>query len=276
MPLLAARGLRLSKRLGQNFLVDAALADAIVADAGVTRADLVIEVGAGAGGLTQPLLASAGRVVAVELDRGLAALLREHLGDEPRLRFAEGDALEGDEGLHPVIVAALDGARDAGFERALLVANLPYACGTPVLARLLRRDRAPDVIVAMLQREVVERLRAAPGSADYGPLAVLRALRADIEIVRRVPRDVFFPRPAVESTVFRLTPWPAAEARVARAAADVAAIAFRRRRKRLAGALRGAVSEATIRAAGLDPDVRPQQIAPEGWARLAAATAEGA
>lgn len=268
-PLLAARGLHLSKRLGQNFLVDAALADAIVADAGVTPDDLVIEVGAGAGGLTQPLLATGAHVLAVELDRGMAALLRDHLGDEERLVIVEGDALGRGDGLHPAIERALDEAHDVGFARVLVVANLPYSCGTPVLANLLRRDRAPDDIVAMLQTEVVNRLRAVPGSADYGPLAVLGMLRAGVRVLRRVPPDVFLPRPGVESTVFRVTPRPGTDAARARAASDLAAIAFGKRRKRLSKSLRHVASIQTLEAAGLDPSARPERVPPDGWVRLA-------
>lgn len=267
-PLLEARGLRLSRRLGQNFLVDAALADAIVTDAGVTPDDVVIEIGSGAGGLTQPLLDAGAHVLAIELDRGMAALLREHLGDEERLTLVEGDALDGPDGLHPAIVEVLDGARAAGFARVLVVANLPYSCGTPILAALLRREQPPDAIVAMLQREVVDRLRAQPGGSDYGPLAVLGALRADVTVLRSVPRQVFLPQPAVDSTVFRVVPRPGSDVERACAAADLAAIAFRKRRKRLAKALKGVVGIQTIETAGLDPGERAERVPPEGWVRL--------
>jgi 16S rRNA (adenine1518-N6/adenine1519-N6)-dimethyltransferase len=267
-PLLEARGLRLSKRLGQNFLVDVALADAIVADAELTDRDLVIEIGPGAGGLTQPLLATGAHVLALELDRGMVALLDEHLGDEERLTLVEGDALDGPEGLHPAVLDVLDGARDHGFERVLVVANLPYSAGTPVLARLLRRPTSPDAIVAMLQREVVDRLRAQVGGRDYGPLAVLGALRADVTVLRSVPRDVFLPKPSVDSTVFRVTPRPGSDVAVACAAADLATVAFRKRRKKLAKSLRDVASIQTIQAAGLDPNTRAERVPPEGWVRL--------
>jgi 16S rRNA (adenine1518-N6/adenine1519-N6)-dimethyltransferase len=272
-PLLESRGLRLTKRLGQNFIVDPALADAIVADAGVRSDDLVLEIGAGAGGLTQPLLAAAGHVVAIALERGMAALLAEYLGDHERFTLHEGDALEGPEGLHPAITEAIDDAGSFGCARVLVVANLPYSCGTAVVSRLLRRDRTPAEIVAMLQKEVVERLRAQPGTSDYGPLAVLGSLRAEVALVRKVPPQVFLPRPAVDSAVFRVTPRADADAASARAAVDLAAVAFRMRRKRLARALKGTVDTETIVAAGLDPDARPERVTPAEWAVLGAVVA---
>jgi 16S rRNA (adenine1518-N6/adenine1519-N6)-dimethyltransferase len=143
-----------------------------------------------------------------------------------------------------------------------------------VISRLLQRDTAPAVIVAMLQHEVVARLRAAPGSKDYGPLSVLVALRGGVEVLRRVPRDVFYPRPDVASSVFRLSP-PGAGAALARAATDLASRAFAQRRKRLGRALRGTVSEDALRAAGIDPDARAEHVAPQAWAELARLPPEG-
>jgi 16S rRNA (adenine1518-N6/adenine1519-N6)-dimethyltransferase len=269
--LLEARGLRLSKRYGQNFLVDAQLADAIVADAGVTERDAVVEIGPGAGGLTQPLVAAAGRVTAVEIDAGLVELLRERLGPEPKLRVVHGDCLEG--GLHPEIVAALAGAVRDGFARALVVANLPYSVGTEALARLMDHEPPPDAVVAMLQADVFERLRAAPGTREFGPLAVLAATSGRVETLRRVPPTVFFPRPSVESVVFRFTPDPARRVDVAtrRRANALAGAAFRQRRKTLGNALKGVVDPAALAAAGLDASARPETVPPDAWVRLARA-----
>jgi 16S rRNA (adenine1518-N6/adenine1519-N6)-dimethyltransferase len=267
--LLESRGLRLSKRLGQSFRVDPQLADAIVADAGVTAADAVVEIGPGAGGLTQPLLAAAGRVTAVEVDAGLFEMLREHLGGNATLRLVHGDCLEG--GLHPAIVEALGPAGREGFARVLVVANLPYSVGTEAFARLVDREPPPDAIVAMLQAEVWERLRAAPGTRDYGPLAVLAATSGRVEALRRVPPSVFFPRPSVESVLFRWTPDPArrVEPVVRPRAVELAGVAFRQRRKTLANSLADAVPETALRAAGIDPSARPETVAPDAWVRLA-------
>lgn len=274
--LLEARGLRLRRSAGQNFLVEPAVAEAIVADAGVTRGDAVVEIGPGAGALTVPLLARAGRVTSVEIDRGLAELLREHLGEDPRLRLVHGDALDGPEGLHPAIVEALRSVRDGAFARALVVANLPYSVGTEVLVRLLTLDRPPDAIVVMLQAEVVERLRAAPGSGDYGPLAVLAALTSRTKVLRRVGPACFFPRPEVESVVVRIDPDPERRATGdAAGAIDLARRAFLQRRKTLAKSLAGAADREAIRKAGLDPGARPETVPPDGWLRLAAALSAG-
>lgn len=268
--LLETRGLRLSKRYGQSFLVDPNLADAIVADAGVGARDHVIEIGPGAGALTQPLLAAAARVTAVEIDAGLARLLAEHLGAEPRLRLVHGDCLE--QGLHPAIREAFAAARAEGA-RALVVANLPYSVGTEALARLMDLEPPPDAVVAMLQAEVAERLRAAPGTRDYGPLAVLAALSGRVETLRRVPPDVFFPRPTIESLVFRWTPDPSARAAPGprRRAVEIASAAFRQRRKTLAASLRGVVAGEVLAAAGIDPAARPETVPPAAWLRLAEA-----
>lgn len=267
--LLESRGLRLSKRFGQSFLVDPQLADAIVADAGVTARDAVVEIGPGAGGLTQPLLAAAGRVTAVEIDAGLVELLRERLGDEPKLRIVHGDCLDG--GLHAEIVAALASAKRDGFERALVVANLPYSVGTEALARLMDHEPPPDAVVAMLQADVCARLGAAPGGREYGPLAVLASTCGRVETLRRVPPTVFFPRPTVESVVFRFTPDPSrrVDAATRRRANDLAGTAFRQRRKTIGSSLRDVVGAAALAAAGLDPSARPETIAPDGWVRLA-------
>jgi len=275
--LLEERGLRLRRRDGQNFLVEPALADAIVASAGVARHDLVVEIGPGAGALTQPLLASAGLVVAVEIDRGLADLLRERLGAERRLRLVHGDCLDGPDGLHPEIVRAIATSSADGFRRALVVANLPYSVGTEILVRLLELDVPPGEVTAMLQREVAERLTAKVGDDDYGPLAVLASLRAEVRVLRRVPPAAFHPRPEVESVVVRIVPRPLAapERDAVRAAAALARKAFQRRRKTLSNALSGEATAGAIAAAGLVPSSRPETVPPGGWLALASAVRAG-
>lgn len=276
VPLLADHGLRLRKKLGQNFLVDPQLADAIVRDAGVRATDRVLEIGPGAGALTGPLLEAARHVTSLELDRGLHALLATLLAGHPRLTLVHGDCLVGG-GLHPVLDEGLARPR-SDDERVLVVANLPYSVGTAVTVHLLTHPQPPDDLVLMLQSEVVERLRAPVGSSDYGPLSILVGCTTRVELLRKVPPEVFHPRPRIDSSVVRLTP----DAALRASAGDVAALArllalgFRHRRKTLQKNLAGALSADRLRDLGVDPTLRPEAIAPEQWVRLAAATGDDA
>ncbi len=267
--MLEARGLRPRKRHGQCFLADPALADAIVADAELRPDDVVVEIGPGAGGLTQPLLKSCAHVTAIELDRGLTELLRERLGADERLTLIEGDALARGEpgGLHPAIVEGL--GRAAGGGGGHVVANLPYSVGTAIVARLLQLPAPPVSITAMLQREVVDRLRAETGVRAYGPLAVLTALHGGARVLRRVPRDVFLPRPDVESAVFRIVPRPEAVEGAA-AASELARRGFQARRKRVRRTLRDVLSDDAFDACGVATDARPEHVPPAAWRDLAA------
>lgn len=268
-PLLEARGLAPSRRRGQCFLVDPALADALVADAGVGPTDVVVEIGPGAGALTQPLLATGATVVAVELDRGLFQLLDEALGTHERLRLVHGDALGGDP-LHPAILEGLSRAVDEAGRR-LVVANLPYSAGTAVISGLLRLPNPPDRVVAMLQREVVEKLVAQPGERAWGPLGIDVACRADARVLRRVPRQVFLPRPNVESTVFELVPRRDGrpDEDTARRLRRLTTTAFGGRRKTLRRTLSRVLTEGAFEASGVDPESRPQELGVDAWLALA-------
>ncbi|HEY8488445.1 MAG TPA: 16S rRNA (adenine(1518)-N(6)/adenine(1519)-N(6))-dimethyltransferase RsmA [Thermaerobacter sp.] len=258
-------GVRPSRRLGQNFLVDDHWAERIVAAVDPAPADVVIEVGPGLGALTERLVRRAGRVRAVEVDRRLAAALRERLGDVPNLELIEGDILQVD-------LAALVPAGPP----VKLASNLPYAITSPFLVRWLGAPVRWERAVLTLQAEVVDRLAAAPGTAAYGALTVFVAYHARVERLGTVPAGAFWPRPEVDSAVVRLWPHPQPPVEVADPAAlfQLVRAAFGQRRKRLANALSAhpAVdrrqAEAACRAAGLDPDARPEEVDLEGFARL--------
>jgi 16S rRNA (adenine1518-N6/adenine1519-N6)-dimethyltransferase len=260
------RGARAGRRaLGQHFLRDAAVARAIVDLAGPTAADLVVEIGPGQGALTGLLAARAGRVLALELDPALVAALRARL---PGVEVVEADARRWD-------YAALD--RPPGG-RTLVVGNLPYSAGKPILAALVAAHAALDRLVLMLQREVAERVAAAPGGRVYGALSVLTQLHWDVRVALRVAPGAFRPPPRVESAVLALASRPAPRAPVddePRFAAVVRA-AFGRRRKTLANALAaglglplGVVREAATRC-GIDPGRRAETLTIEEFAALAA------
>ena len=269
LDLLRAHGIRPVKRRGQNFLLDANLARAIAADA-LALGTAVLELGAGAGALTTPLLAAGATVTAVEVDRRLCGLLRQELGAEPRFRLLEADLQR----------LAWPEALDLAGSRPVVAGNLPYVLTSSVLFALADwRERIAGAVV-MVQREVADRVAAAPGQRDYGLLAALLRPIFTVQTVRTVPPEVFWPRPEVASAVVRLVPrddaWPAGEYGGYRA---VAKELFGQRRKKVGTLLRtrfglaAADAAEAARAAGVDPHARPEEIAPEELRALARALA---
>jgi 16S rRNA (adenine1518-N6/adenine1519-N6)-dimethyltransferase len=209
---LKSRGLSPRKAFGQNFMLDTNFAAAIARDSAPGAGTLTLEVGPGAGALTRALLAADGRarVLAIEIDRGLAALLRETFAAEisaGRLTLLEGDVLASKHVLsEEFIAAALEISAREQRPRRVLCANLPYNAATPLLANLAADRQKLDVASAVvtLQLELAERIFAAPGTAEYGALSVFMALRTKGSILRRVGNEVFWPRPQVDSAVIRL------------------------------------------------------------------------
>jgi 16S rRNA (adenine1518-N6/adenine1519-N6)-dimethyltransferase len=268
---LRALGVRPSGRRGQNFLVDPGALDRVAAAAGAGPGDLVLEVGAGLGGLTAALAATGAEVLAVEIEPALAAFLRAAFAGEPRVRVLEGDAMDGRGGIAPALAREL-----AGPGRLLVASNLPYSIATPLVAALLRREPPPADLVVMVQREVAGRLRAGPSTAAYGPLSVLVQSVARVRSLETLRREAFHPVPEVGSAVVRITPDPALRA----AAGDLARLealvhgAFALRRKTLGNSLaRAGVPADALRAAGVDPSRRAETLAPAEFAALAAALA---
>ena len=254
------------RALGQHFLRDAAIARAIVDLVAPTSADLVVEIGPGEGALTHELARRAGRVVALEVDRTMLEPLRRRW---PTVEVVEADARTWDYGM-------LD--RPAGC-RVLVVGNLPYSVGKPILAALLEARAVIDAMALMLQREVAERLAAPPGGKVYGALSVLTQVVCDVELLLRVPPGAFKPPPKVDSAVVRLT--PRAEPRVPAALEarfrDVVRAAFARRRKTLANALAGGglgLSPGEAReaatASGVDPGRRAETLTIDEFITLTA------
>lgn len=202
--LLEERGLAPRKSLGQNFLIDQNLVRKLVDASGVGPGGLALEIGPGTGTLTQELLSRGCDVVACELDRGLAALLRDTLACPPpegfppergRLTLVEGDCLETKRSLNPEVVRALGG-------RAFtLVANLPYGAATPLITSILVNHPECPAMYITVQREVADRLGAGPGSKDYGILSVITRAAADVRQIAALPPECFWPRPEVTSAM---------------------------------------------------------------------------
>lgn len=246
-------------RLGQNFLADPNLLDAIVRDAELVPADVVLEVGAGEGVLTERLAAAAAHVHTVEIDRGLEPALAA-VAAEPGVELHWGDAMKLD-------LAGFDPAPTA------MVANLPYSVATPLILRTIEELPLIGRWTVMVQREIADRLRAAPGSRTYGSPSVVAQLACEVELVRRVDRAVFRPRPRVDSAILRLVRrGPGADA----ATRQLVRAAFAHRRKSLARSLehgrRGSLEPAreALAALGLDGSVRAEALSPEQFAALSA------
>lgn len=246
-------------RLGQNFLADPNLLDAILRDAGLEDGDVVLEVGAGEGVLTERLAEAAAHVHTVELDRGLEAELAP-LAARPDVELHWADAMSFD-------FAALRPAPTA------MVANLPYAVATPVILRTIEELPTLERWTVMVQREIAERLRAASGSRIYGAPSVLAQLSCEVRMLRTVDPAVFRPRPRVESAIVAMQrTGPAAGPGVRK----LVRAAFAHRRKSLARSLEHAApgSLAPARAAlaelGLAEDARAEALKPEDFVALAA------
>jgi 16S rRNA (adenine1518-N6/adenine1519-N6)-dimethyltransferase len=246
-------------RLGQNFLSDPNLLDAIVRDAQLSAEDVVLEVGAGEGALTERLLAAAGHVHSVEIDRRLEPALAP-LAERRELDLHWDDAMDID-------LASLDPPPTA------VVSNLPYAVATPVLLRTV--TELPSVLswTVMVQREIADRIRAAPGSRTYGAPSVVVQLACEVRLLRTVDPAVFRPRPRVESAIIAMRrSGPAADTETR----ELIRAAFAHRRKSLARSIEHVRpgSLATTRQAledlGLAADARAESLAPEDFAALSA------
>jgi len=272
--LAAALGVRPTKRLGQNFVVDANTVRRIVRAAGLEPDDCVLEVGPGLGSLTLALLPHVRRVVAVEIDAVLARALPSTVAEyapglAARLDVIAADALQ----LTPGQVSAEQ--LSAGPPTAV-VANLPYNVAVPVLLHLLEMLPSLDHGLVMVQSEVAARLAAAPGSRTYGVPSVKAAWWARTHRAGAVPRSVFWPVPNVDSALVAFTRTEPPQTTASRAEVfTLVDAAFAQRRKSLRAALAGwagsaAEAEKALRAAGIDPLTRGEALAVEDFARLAA------
>ncbi|HJU64089.1 MAG TPA: 16S rRNA (adenine(1518)-N(6)/adenine(1519)-N(6))-dimethyltransferase RsmA [Gemmatimonadaceae bacterium] len=250
------------KRLGQHFLTDPRILARIANALELAPDEAVVEIGPGRGALTRQLLARAGRVIAVELDRALVRILRDELGDHPKLEIVEGDVLELDLG-------ALAGGPFA------LAGNVPYYITTPILFQALRRPR-PSRAVFLVQREVADRMAAAPGSREYGALSVNLQALADVSVLFQVAAGSFTPPPKVDSAVVRIV--PRNEPEIAPELEDLyrtfVVRSFGLRRKQMLRVVRTILeldahpAEALLRAAAIAPEARPETLAPAQFAAL--------
>ncbi len=254
------RGHIARKRFGQNFLADPHYVERIIDAVAPQRGENIVEIGPGLAAITGGLIERAGHVTAIEIDRDLAQRLRDAFTPQ-QLTLHEADALEFD-------FAAL------GADLRI-VGNLPYNISSPLLFRLAEFDDHLRDLHVMLQREVVARMTAEPGTPDYGRLTVMLQVKFGIRRLFVVPPGAFRPAPKVDSAIARLLPLGKAKPVIADPAlfSQVVAAAFGQRRKTLRNALSAICDEAAIRKLGIDPGIRGETLAAGEFVRLANALA---
>ena len=279
---LSALGIRPKKGLGQNFLVDPAHRARIVAAAELTRDDTVLEIGPGPGVLTELIAEQAGRVIAVELDDRLIPLLRNRFASQPHVSIVHADILKvdvgalmtKDEGRRTDIGASSVFGRSS-FVGYKVIANLPYYLTSAVIRQLLESTPPPERLVLTVQREVAERMVAAPPEMSLLALGV--QFYCTGQIVEKIPAGAFYPVPKVDSAVVRLDrrPEPAVPGVTSEAFFRVAKAGFSQPRKQLRNSLAAglrlapAAAEAWLTAAGIDPQRRAETLTLAEWGALA-------
>lgn len=262
---LSRHGFSFSKALGQNFLIDGNIIEMIIQGSGVEEGDLVIEIGPGAGTLTNELAEVASKVIAIELDRNLIPILAETTGD--RVEVIHQDALKVD--FNKII------EDNPGYKSVRLVANLPYNVGTTIVAKILEERVTVDSMTIMLQKEVADRMMAEPSTSDYGSISLLvKYFTKGVSVVATAPKTVFMPQPKIDSAVIRLdvrkvekTPYEDLMFKIIRGA-------FTQRRKTIVNslALGSGLSKADIRAVledlDIDSQLRAGDLSIEDFARI--------
>ncbi|WP_145041187.1 16S rRNA (adenine(1518)-N(6)/adenine(1519)-N(6))-dimethyltransferase RsmA [Paenibacillus sp. Y412MC10] len=269
--IISRHGFSFKKSLGQNFLIDQNILYKIVEAAGLDEDKGALEIGPGIGALTEKLAQTAGTVTAVEIDQRLIPILREVLEPYGNVRVHHGDVLKVD--LHELF------RQDFGeVSKVSVVANLPYYVTTPILMKLLEEKLPLENIVVMIQKEVAERMAAAPGSKDYGSLSIAVQYYSEPKLVCIVPHTVFIPQPNVESAVIRLAvrEQPPVSVEDERFFFEVVQASFAQRRKTIANNLKSRFFpgegrerlEQLLQEAGIEPSRRGETLSIEEYARL--------
>ena len=199
--LLSSVGVSPNKRLGQHFLIDLNLMRLLVDSANIQKDDVVLEVGCGTGSMTEALTEQASRIIAVELDRNLSKIAEKQLAMSENVEIINTDILENKNTLNQTVTKALDLAGKKCPGRMLLVANLPYSAASPVIMNFITGPTTADGMYVTVQKEVADRMTAAPASSDYGILSIFLAATGDVKTIRTLKPAVFWPQPQVDSAM---------------------------------------------------------------------------
>lgn len=279
--LVKRNGLHLTRKLGQNFLLDERVLDSIVQAAELTEGDRVLEIGCGLGNLTKKLAETGAEILACEIDHGLYAIATQELEGLSNVRAMLCDALDGSSHLSKRLNEAIEEHLEGGA-RLKVVANLPYCISTPAITALVDSPFTVASLVLTLQKEVADRLGATPGTKQYSYLSALMQLQCETELLKVLSPRVFWPRPAVSSTIVRIVPKLIDEVAGAgdlKAFKKLARAVFGSRRKTLLNSLdsspgvpldRDAIAERLLQA-GVDPQIRGERLSPSQLLDLAKA-----
>jgi len=233
--LLAGAGAQPRHRLGQNFLIDLNLMRLLVEAAHLNEQDVVLEVGTGTGSFTEAIAERCGRVITVEYDAALYRIARQQLARYVNVTLFNMDVLENKNTIHQEILDAIQATRKNYAGRILLVANLPYNVGSSVMANLICGSVTADEMHVTVQKEVADRMAADPGHDDYGTLSILMAATGHVQLLRKLPPSVFWPRPQVDSAMvsYKRDPQKAAQIHDMATFRDVICLFMGHRRKML-------------------------------------------
>ena len=264
-----------AKSLGQNFVTDPAVTEGIIEAAGAGPKDLVIEIGPGLGVITSKAAAGCGKLVAIEIDKKLLPILAETVGWQPNVKIINEDVLQAD--LAKIVEEERVLPDGSQAENVRLIGNLPYYITTPILNKLMALPELFASLTIMVQKEVAEKMMAAPGAKNYGVISIHVQYFCEIEYIMDVPKEVFLPQPKVDSSVLTLhvRKQPAVQPKDEDLFFELVKAGFSQRRKTLSNSLtgvRGADRDTVVRAreaAGVDPKRRAETLSLEEFANVA-------
>ena len=277
--LLTLAGVSPNKRFGQHFLIDLNLMRLLIDSAHIHNDDIVLEVGCGTGSLTDALAKHAGRVIAVELDRTLAKIAKKQLAKKENVEVIKTDILETKNIISDTVTDALQLARKDYSGRVLLVANLPYNVACPVMLNLITGPVIADSMYVTVQKQVAQRMTAAPGCNDYGILSIFLSATGDVKTIRFLKPTVFWPQPQVDSAMvsFVLRKDKISRILSMKLFGEVVSLFMGHRRKMLKSCTKFAAGELAeidnwpeiFEQCSTDPRNRPEQISPEDYIAIA-------
>jgi len=277
--LLSTNNFSPNQRRGQNFLIDLNLMRLLIDLADIHSNDVVMEVGCGTGSLTGALAEKCAKVISVEIEKTLAQIAKEQLAQYKNVQIIVGDVLENKNTIDSVVIDALRHARSEHSGRLMLVSNLPYSVACPVMLNLVTGPVQADRMFVTVQKEVAERMAAAPGNKDYGSLSILLAATGRLKIERKLPPSVFWPEPQVDSAIVSFIRQPEKLKRIydMKTLSEVVALFIGHRRKMLRACAKLAKGRLEkihnwphlFEVACVEPHSRPEQLTPVQYISIA-------